>query len=160
MTIAIVLLIVAAIAVTAIVFKRKYDRFNESFPEEAKVENLRKRYHELLENLKAAVDSSDTELSLLNGLQTINYPEETLFVSLVRSGRNEEDGISIIDRTEALRKASKNSVRNTHNDGGYGCFDDMHFFILHHETKKYHDSCIVLWFESDDPIVTVYDSTN
>jgi len=108
MQIAIYLLIafLIAIAAFAAVIWLKIHKLKKTYPEEAQEKNLRARYHQLLDKLNEAVDSGDTELSMLNALQAINYPAETLFVSWVKKHHSAEDGIFILDRRPSHKIAS------------------------------------------------------
>lgn len=48
------------IAFIAAITGLKVHRIKQSFPEEAKVENLRKRYHDLLDKLEHAIDNNES----------------------------------------------------------------------------------------------------
>lgn len=134
MNIIFALVLIAGVAAISLIAFKSY-KFNTAFPEKARVKNLKNRYADLVVNLNEAVSTSDTTLSLAKELENIQYPDETLSVSM-KSNSNQK--LSIIDRFEPRRsQGSLHSFTTTSNGGGYGKRNGQHFWVLHHQLVKH-----------------------
>jgi len=118
-------------------------------PEEAQVENLNRRYAELIEKLDHAIQSSESVLSLAALLEKIEYPEDTIYVEMAYIGKDSEDSeaksIVVIDQI----RARGNKFRAIVNGGGYGRTGNENYLILQHPLKKYEFEHIELRFKRD-----------
>jgi len=146
---AIVALFVLIAASLSMCAYKLYNTFDD-FPEQAKVQNLNKRYAHLVADLNASIDKSDSAYSLANELENISYPTETLYVEMQKqNSKNKDDsGLTILDRREA---GSASKFRVVINGGGYGRSNNLHFWILQHPLNKYEYEHIEILFERQAP---------
>jgi len=148
-------LLICVVTITSLVgflIYKKVKQYKSAMPEEARVKNIQARYTQLTDNLNQAVETSSSELSLLNALKAIDYPTETLRVSWVKKGLDLKNGVAVVEYEEPPRLSVNSSLRLTHNGGGYGHNNGQHFLILEHKVAKHGKGHIEIWLETDAPI--------
>lgn len=134
MFIAIALILVAAVVVVGYVAYRVH-RVEKAFPEEARIKNLKVRYADLIKNLDEAIEQSDTALSLAKKLEDIQYPKNTLSVSMKADSQHE---FPIFNRFAPRKKSMpSHSYMSVVNGGGHGEKNGQSFLALEHPLNQY-----------------------
>ena len=123
----------------------------DEFPEEARFENLNRRYANLVTNLNTAIDKSDSAFALANELENIKYPPDAISVSMRKDDDDEKDeGLSIFNRLEKKnRSGSSSRYRAVLNGGGHGSINGQYFLILQHPVERFEYDHIEILFERD-----------
>ena len=113
----------------------KYRKFSSTFPEEARIKNLKQRYADLIDNLNKAIALSDSPFSLAKELEKVQYPDDTLSVSMNKDSNNK---LSIFNHFQPRKSSGYgNSFSETLNGGGYGETNGQQYLILNHPIGKY-----------------------
>jgi len=136
------LLIVAGLTTCGYKLYKIYDEY----PEEAKFENIKSRYPELVANLDKAIASTDSLLSLGNALEKIDYPADTLKVSIQN---DDEDDLQVIVNSRLKNAAGK--IRVTSGGGGYGQMGKQAYWIFEYPLDKYEYDFVEVLFERELP---------
>jgi hypothetical protein len=111
-----------------------------SFPEYAKREVTYAKYDELLESIDDCIDTNDTALSLAACLETIEGPEELIYLSLERKVENRfshdrERKIEIMNKCEDRRVFSETVI----NGSGYGSINGRRIIVIKYDVEKFDD---------------------
>ena len=116
----------------------------DNYPEEAKFENIKSRYRDLVAELDNAIASTDSVRSLEAALDEINYPPDTLKVAMIGDGLN----------TRVINSRLKNAsykLRIAINNGGYGQMGRQAYWIFQYPLDKYEYDSIEIFFERELP---------
>ncbi len=114
----------------------------ENYPEEAKFENIKSRYRDLVVELDNAIASTDSARSLETALGEINFPPDTLKVAMLG------DGLSARVINNRLKNASY-KLRIAVNNGGYGQMGKQAYWIFQYPLDKYEYEVIEIFFERE-----------
>lgn len=155
-TIAIVgglLLIVLSLVKCANSFYRVLDEF----PEQANVEHLRSRIPQVVQEVDAAIASTESGQSLVAALEKISYPEEILFVA-IQYENNEDDSedrearLHIVNRLPGRNTSGANSnLKIVANGGGYGHTNEQHYWVLQQSLNKYNYEYLEIYIKREPP---------
>lgn len=117
----------------------------ENFPEEAKKENLYRRYEVLIRALDTAIDTNNTKFSLAASLEKIDYPPEIVLVALTEKNA---DPLTIRSN---LRNSNPTSTHSFIMNGtGYGTVNGQSVWIIDHPLNKCGYDTIKVYLRRED----------
>ena len=131
---AIVLLFAKCVHITYIAFK--------DFPEYASSDILSKKYSKLIADIDKNIVNDNTFLSLGASLETVNYPENTLYV-----GIKKEVGENVLIKGEALSESRKIFIKNGF---GYGNLGDQNIIVIARSIDKLDLEEVVIYLSHED----------
>lgn len=149
------LMLLAALIIVICKTSYSFYKFKKAFPVEARFINLKQQYADLIVDLEAAIENTDSVNELNLALNAIDYPPETILVVIQRENPNERErkyarDSAIIDRLNPPIKNGSNYTNNiVWNGGGYGQNNDQHYYILQHKLAKYDFEYIEVKLERD-----------